>query len=147
MNGSVVSGLQKRVRPYNIAPIRIRKHTQNGRLARVLPFLRRVGLLVCWFEHDGRARGARHHGIRCHFAGRAAAAFLFGWHSVFLLVGLLQKIRAQRLARDAAALFYFSLCAFFLFLSFRLLHSLFFFLACVLSFFLPSLSVVISTGV
>lgn len=58
-----------------------------------------------FFAHDGS--GGTAHGImeiRCRFVGgRAAAAFLFGWYSVFCCL----QIHAQRLARDAAALFIF----------------------------------------
>lgn len=94
---------------------------QNGRLARVL--------LFCPFAHDGRggAAGIMWLMFAALMGGRAAAAFLFGWHG-FLLVGRFaaRKNACQRLSARRGRAFLYPHFARFSFLSLFVFGILFF---------------------
>lgn len=129
MKGSVVSGLQKRACPHHATKTR-RENTHKTDVSCVY-------CLFCLLHTMGAAtrRTASWEYVAALVGGRAAAAFLFGWHIVFCVGRFAaRKNTRSTFARAAAALlhlstlrvFCFSLFLFFvlyvfLFLSFYLL--------------------------
>lgn len=123
--GSVASGLQKRACPYHITKTR-HENTRKTDVLHLYFLLRMMGAAA--------RRTTSWEYVATLVGGRAAAAFLFGWHGVFCwLVGLRKKYTLNVWHAPRPRFYIYPLCALFVSLSpfFCLVFSILFFALCV----------------